>query len=97
VLTSDNPRSEDPLAIINDAVVGLQKTGVKYSIEPDRRKAITLAIDDAGPGDIVLLAGKGHEKVQVTRGGSFPFDDVQAAREALKAAGFECGAVTGAH
>jgi UDP-N-acetylmuramoyl-L-alanyl-D-glutamate--2,6-diaminopimelate ligase len=90
VLTSDNPRSEDPVAIINDAVVGLQKTGVKYSVEPDRRKAIALAIGEARPGDIVLLAGKGHEKVQVTREGSLPFDDLEVAREALRAAGFEC-------
>jgi UDP-N-acetylmuramoyl-L-alanyl-D-glutamate--2,6-diaminopimelate ligase len=96
VLTSDNPRSEDPLAIINDAVVGLQKTGVKYSVEPDRRKAIPLAIDEARPGDIVLLAGKGHEKVQVTRAGSAPFDDLEVARGALRAAGFECEAVAGA-
>jgi UDP-N-acetylmuramoyl-L-alanyl-D-glutamate--2,6-diaminopimelate ligase len=90
VLTSDNPRSEDPLAIINDAVVGLQRTGVKYSVEPDRRKAIALAIGEARPGDIVLLAGKGHEKVQVTREGASPFDDLEVAREALRAAGFEC-------
>jgi UDP-N-acetylmuramoyl-L-alanyl-D-glutamate--2,6-diaminopimelate ligase len=90
VLTSDNPRSEDPRAIINDAVVGLQKTGVKYALEPDRRKAIALAVAEARPGDIVLLAGKGHEKVQVTREGSQPFDDVAVAREALRAAGFEC-------
>ncbi len=92
VLTSDNPRSEDPVAIINDAVVGLQKTGVKYSVEPDRRKAIALAIGEARPGDIVLLAGKGHEKVQVTREGPIPFDDLEVAREALRAAGFECEA-----
>lgn len=90
VLTSDNPRSEDPRAIINDALVGLQKTGVKYSVEVDRRKAIALAIGDARPGDIVLLAGKGHEKVQVTREGSHPFDDVDVAREVLRASGFEC-------
>lgn len=90
VLTSDNPRSEDPLAIINDAVVGLQKTGVKYSIEPDRRKAIALAIAAAQPGDIVLLAGKGHEKMQITREGPIPFDDVEVAREALHAVGFDC-------
>jgi len=90
VLTSDNPRSEDPLAIINDAVVGLQKTGVKYTTEPDRRKAIALAINEARPGDIVLLAGKGHEKTQVSREGSRPFDDVAVAREALKSASFEC-------
>ncbi len=90
VLTSDNPRSEDPRAIINDALVGLQKSGVKYSVEVDRRKAIAMAIGEAGPGDIVLLAGKGHEKVQVTREGSLPFDDVEEARDALRAAGFEC-------
>ena len=90
VLTSDNPRSEDPRAIINDALVGLQKTGVKYTVEVDRRKAIALAIGEARAGDIVLLAGKGHEKVQVTREGSHPFDDVEVAREILKASGFEC-------
>jgi len=89
VLTSDNPRSEDPRAIINDALVGLQKSGVKYTIEVDRRKAIGLAIGEARPGDIVLLAGKGHEKVQVTREGSNPFDDVEVAREVLKVAGFD--------
>jgi UDP-N-acetylmuramoyl-L-alanyl-D-glutamate--2,6-diaminopimelate ligase len=90
VLTSDNPRSEDPRAIINDALVGLQKTGTKYTVEVDRRKAIGLAINEARPGDIVLLAGKGHEKVQVTREGSAPFDDVEVARETLRAAGFDC-------
>jgi len=92
VLTSDNPRSEDPVAIMNDALVGLQKTGVKYTTEADRRKAIALAIKEARPGDIVLLAGKGHEKVQVTREGSAPFDDIEVAREALRAAGFDCPA-----
>src|ERR1700677_4194380 len=92
VLTSDNPRSEDPVSIINDAVVGLQKTGVRYSIEVDRRKAIALAIGEARSGDIVLIAGKGHEKVQVTREGEMPFDDVEVAREALRDAGFECAA-----
>jgi UDP-N-acetylmuramoyl-L-alanyl-D-glutamate--2,6-diaminopimelate ligase len=96
VLTSDNPRSEDPLAIINDAVVGLQKTGVKYSVEADRRKAIALAISEARAGDIVLLAGKGHEKVQVGREGAVPFDDLEVARGALRAAGFECESVAGA-
>jgi UDP-N-acetylmuramoyl-L-alanyl-D-glutamate--2,6-diaminopimelate ligase len=95
VLTSDNPRSEDPRAIINDSVVGLQRTGVKYTVEVDRGKAIALAIGEARPGDIVLLAGKGHEKVQVTREGSHPFDDVEVAREALRAAGFECEPVAG--
>jgi UDP-N-acetylmuramoyl-L-alanyl-D-glutamate--2,6-diaminopimelate ligase len=90
VLTSDNPRSEDPLAIINDALVGLQKSGAKYSMEPDRRKAIAIAFRQAAPGDIVLLAGKGHEKVQVTREGTIPFDDVDVACENLTALGYDC-------
>jgi len=90
VLTSDNPRSEDPLAIMNDALVGLQKSGTKYVTEPDRRKAIALAIGQAASGDIVLLAGKGHEKVQVVRGQSIPFDDVEVARETLASFGYEC-------
>jgi UDP-N-acetylmuramoyl-L-alanyl-D-glutamate--2,6-diaminopimelate ligase len=92
VLTSDNPRSEDPRAIINDVLVGLQKTGTKYTVEPERRKAIAIAIREARPGDIVLLAGKGHEKMQTTRDGAVPFDDVQVAREELRAAGYECRA-----
>jgi UDP-N-acetylmuramoyl-L-alanyl-D-glutamate--2,6-diaminopimelate ligase len=90
VLTSDNPRSEDPVAVINDAMVGLQKSGTKYSVEPDRRAAVALAIREAGPGDIVLLAGKGHEKVQVTKDGSLPFDDGDVARQLLRAAGYDC-------
>ena len=90
VLTSDNPRSEDPVAIMNDALVGLQKSGTRYLIEPDRRKAIAQAVQHAGPGDIVLLAGKGHEKVQTTREGTIPFDDVEVARENLAALGYDC-------
>ena len=95
VLTSDNPRSEDPLAIINDAAVGLQRSGLqksggKYITEPDRRKAIALAIGQAAPGDIVLLAGKGHEKTQTTKQGPIPFDDVDVARDVLSSLGFEC-------
>lgn len=90
VLTSDNPRSEDPLAIMNDASVGLQRSGTKYQMEPDRRKAIALAVQQARPGDIVLVAGKGHEKVQITREGPIPFDDVEVAREVLREAGYEC-------
>ena len=95
VLTSDNPRGEDPRAIINDAVVGLQRAATKYTIEPDRRAAIEVAVSHANPGDIVLLAGKGHEKVQVSREGSIPFDDVEVAREILAKAGYDCsGAAT---
>ncbi len=84
VLTSDNPRSEDPLQIIDDALPGLRQTGTRHEVEPDRKKAIRLALTDAMPGDVVLIAGKGHEKVQITREGTFPFDDVQVAREALQ-------------
>jgi len=87
VLTSDNPRSEDPLAVIIDALVGLQKTGARYVVEPDRRRAIAQALREARAGDIVLIAGKGHEKTQTTRDGVFPFDDVEVAREALATLG----------
>ena len=89
VLTSDNPRSENPIDIMNDALPGLQRSGTRYTLEPDRRKAIALAIDEAHPGDIVLIAGKGHEKVQVTQSGTVPFDDMEEARRALQAAGYE--------
>jgi UDP-N-acetylmuramoyl-L-alanyl-D-glutamate--2,6-diaminopimelate ligase len=84
VLTSDNPRSEDPQQIIADALPGLKKTSARFKVEPERRKAILLALDEARPGDVVLIAGKGHEKVQITREGVFPFDDVQVARDALQ-------------
>jgi UDP-N-acetylmuramoyl-L-alanyl-D-glutamate--2,6-diaminopimelate ligase len=89
VLTSDNPRSEDPLAIINDAVIGLQRSGAKYVTEPDRRAAIQLAISEARTGDIVLIAGKGHEKVQITNGQSLAFDDRLVAQDALRALGYD--------
>ena len=96
VLTSDNPRSEDPLAIMNDALVGLQKSGTEYFAEPDRRKAIAHALQRAGAGDIVLLAGKGHEKVQVGRDGTVPFDDVVVARKELSNLGYDCRSAAGA-
>jgi UDP-N-acetylmuramoyl-L-alanyl-D-glutamate--2,6-diaminopimelate ligase len=88
VLTSDNPRSEDPLAIMNDAVVGLQRSGAKYRAEADRRAAIRIAVSMAKPGDIVLIAGKGHEKSQMLRTGPVPFDDTQVAAESLRDLGY---------
>ncbi|MBV9480219.1 MAG: UDP-N-acetylmuramoyl-L-alanyl-D-glutamate--2,6-diaminopimelate ligase [Acidobacteria bacterium] len=88
VLTSDNPRTEDPGEIISQALVGLKPTGTPYVIEPDRRNAIALAVREAKSGDIVLLAGKGHEKVQVSREGAMPFDDVSVARDTLAEAGY---------
>lgn len=84
-LTSDNPRSEEPEAILRDVVPGLEATGVKYLLEVDRAQAIRMALEEARAGDIVLLAGKGHEKTQALRNGTVPFDDVAVATEALRA------------
>lgn len=84
VLTSDNPRSEDPGAIIAEALVGVKETGTACIVEEDRGKAIETAIGAAFPGDIVLIAGKGHEKVQVLKSGPVPFDDVAVAARVLK-------------
>jgi len=88
VVTSDNPRSEDPMAIIQDAKPGVEKTGTEFVVEPDRRKAIDLALHRARPADIVLIAGKGHEKTQTTREGIAAFDDVEVARELLNGMGY---------
>jgi len=89
ILSSDNPRSEDPLKIISDIIVGLQKTAGKYLIEPDREKAIGMAMDEARSGDIVLLAGKGHENYQILADRTFEFDDRDMARRVLRERGFE--------
>ena len=89
ILSSDNPRTEDPLKIISDIIVGLQKTAGKYLIEPDREKAIGMAMDEARSGDIVLLAGKGHENYQILADRTFEFDDREMARRALRERGFE--------
>jgi UDP-N-acetylmuramoyl-L-alanyl-D-glutamate--2,6-diaminopimelate ligase len=88
ILTSDNPRTEDPLRIINDVVVGLQKVNANYRIEPDRETALEMAIDEAKPGDIILLAGKGHENTQILRDRTFEFDDREKARAILRRKGF---------
>ena len=88
VLTSDNPRGEDPLLIINDATVGLQRAQANYTVEPDRTRAIALALDQAQAGDIVLLAGKGHETYQVLRHRTIDFDDREVARAALRSRGY---------
>ena len=84
VLTSDNPRSEDPLAIMNDALVGLRRYDVPHLIEPDRATAIHAAISEARAGDIVILAGKGHETYQVFKDRTIHFDDREVAREVLR-------------
>ena len=80
IVTSDNPRGEDPLAIIEDVMQG---TGLDAEIDPDRRSAIRRAVGIAEPGDVVLIAGKGHEQGQDIAGVVQPFDDRAVAREAL--------------
>ncbi len=82
IVTSDNPRSEDPEAIVEQVMEG---AGLRAEREVDRREAIALAIHSAAKGDVVVIAGKGHEQGQELAGGrKEPFDDVQVAREALK-------------
>lgn len=84
ILTSDNPRSEDPLHILADAEVGLQRVDANYTREPDRRNAIAKALQEAAAGDIVLIAGKGHETYQQVGDEKLPFDDRETARELLR-------------
>jgi len=82
VLTSDNPRSEDPLAII-EAIRAGGVDGAVVTVEPDRAGAIRLAVGRARPGDVVLVAGKGHETTQTTGTTTVPFDDRAEAARAL--------------
>ena len=91
VLTSDNPRSEDPIAIMNDALVGIRRVDVPHIIEPDRETAIRRALGEAQAGDIVILAGKGHEPYQVLKDRTIDFDDRNVAREVLKGYGYHKG------
>jgi len=81
VVTSDNPRSEDPLAIIAEITAG---AGASTEVEPDRRRAIERALEQAEPGDTVVIAGKGHEQGQEVGGRKLPFDDREVARETLR-------------
>jgi UDP-N-acetylmuramoyl-L-alanyl-D-glutamate--2,6-diaminopimelate ligase len=81
VITSDNPRGEDPGAIIDQIAAGAQ---ARYHIEPDRARAIAHAVREARPGDLVLIAGKGHETYQEVAGVKLPFSDVEVARRALR-------------
>jgi UDP-N-acetylmuramoyl-L-alanyl-D-glutamate--2,6-diaminopimelate ligase len=82
ILTSDNPRSEEPLSIIQEIAAGIP-AGFRYSIEPDRRKAITQALTQAQPGDVVLIAGKGHEEYQVVKNTRTHFSDREVVEELL--------------
>src|SRR5438309_11753662 len=84
VVTSDNPRSEDPAAIVAEIMEGIDRPDAR--VEVDRRRAIADAVALAAPGDVVVIAGKGHEQGQEFSGGrKEPFDDVTVAREALRA------------
>jgi UDP-N-acetylmuramoyl-L-alanyl-D-glutamate--2,6-diaminopimelate ligase len=91
VLTSDNPRSEDPINIMNDALVGLRRFDTPHTIEPDRAKAIRAALKEARAGDIVILAGKGHETYQVLKDRVIHFDDREVARDVLRELGYHQG------
>jgi UDP-N-acetylmuramyl tripeptide synthase len=83
ILTSDNPRTEDPDQILRDAEVGILKSGKSYQKIADRREAIHQAIYEARSDDLVLIAGKGHEDYQILGRETFHFDDKEVAREAL--------------
>jgi len=86
VLTSDNPRSEDPGAILDALLAGAREVaGAQVAIEPDRRAAIGRALAAARPGDVVVVAGKGHETYQEVGDVTLPFDDRAVARELLEA------------
>jgi UDP-N-acetylmuramoyl-L-alanyl-D-glutamate--2,6-diaminopimelate ligase len=94
VATSDNPRSEDPAAILAEIEPGLKASGVRYTIEPDRAAAIYAAIKEAkeaNAGAVVLIAGKGHEKEQILADRTIPFDDAEIALSALADLGFRKG------
>ena len=84
-ITSDNPRSEDPGGIIAEIEPGARRGGGRYVVEPDRRGAIRLAIREASEGDVVVIAGKGHEQGQTIGTRTHPFDDRTVAAEELRA------------
>ncbi|RED65775.1 UDP-N-acetylmuramoyl-L-alanyl-D-glutamate--2,6-diaminopimelate ligase [Cohnella lupini] len=87
IVTSDNPRTEDPLAILKDIEAGLKEAGVspdRYALEPNRRIAIEKAVEMASPGDVVLIAGKGHETYQIIGAVTHDFDDRLVAKEAIR-------------
>ncbi|MGQ0805997.1 MAG: UDP-N-acetylmuramoyl-L-alanyl-D-glutamate--2,6-diaminopimelate ligase [Actinomycetota bacterium] len=87
VLTSDNPRSEDPESIAAAVATGLRDEGARFVLELDRRAAIRYALSEARAGDVVVIAGKGHEAGQTALGVTNPFDDRVVAREELEALG----------
>ena len=87
IVTSDNPRSEDPVAIIAEITPGAEHGGGRFVVEPDRRAAIRLAMEEATPGDVVVIAGKGHETYQELGNRTIPFDDRSVAEDELRSIG----------
>ena len=84
IITSDNPRDEDPLAIIEDIKTGMKKSKGEYLVIPDRKEAIAYAIHHGLPGDIIVLAGKGHEDYQEIKGVKYPMDERVIIQDILK-------------
>jgi UDP-N-acetylmuramoyl-L-alanyl-D-glutamate--2,6-diaminopimelate ligase len=84
ILTADNPRSEDPMDIIRQTVVGVEAVSGQYDVELDRERAIRLAMHRGQPGDVILIVGKGHETYQIYRDATIHFDDREVARQVLK-------------
>lgn len=95
IATSDNPRSEDPRAILAEIEPGLCATGIQYVVEPDRAAAIRIALQAAAPGDVVLLAGKGHEREQILVDRTIPFDDAQVSLSILHEMDYRLGQDSG--
>ena len=83
VVTSDNPRTEDPEAIIRDILPGMAAAAGRYAVEPDRRKAIALAMEQGRAGDVILLCGKGHETYQEIGNETLPMDEREIVRSLL--------------
>jgi UDP-N-acetylmuramyl tripeptide synthase len=87
IITSDNPRTENPQYILDDILEGVPSSmnhGEDYKIIIDRKEAIRFAIKQARPGDLVMIAGKGHENYQIVKTGKIHFDDREVAEEAMR-------------
>ncbi|MDO4739244.1 MAG: cyanophycin synthetase, partial [Eubacteriales bacterium] len=93
ILTSDNPRCEDPFAILKTVEEGILKTECEYTVIENRREAILYGMRIAQPGDVLVLAGKGHETYQEIRGVKYPFDEKVVVKELLEQHAAQCAGV----
>ena len=84
VITSDNPRFEDPGQIIDQILTGIKSKSNNVCVKPERREAIAYAVQNSNPGDIILIAGKGHEDYQEVKGVKYPFDDLKIIQELIR-------------